>query len=284
MVAEERRARTVVDGHAEPRVARSDPLAHASAVPPLRARTGGPRSSRQRSRRPQPASPPRRLPQPAASRRGGPLAAANPAATQRQRAVEQRREPQLAERRRKRVRVEAAELHRLQVDVDRHVALDGRDDAARQRGVAVLSEVLADLALDLLGMREDLVERAVLLQQLGSGLLADPGHAGDVVARVALEPEVVGHLCRRDAVALEHLGRTVDDDVGDALLGGHDADVIGHELERVAVAGDEQHADPGFAPPPRQRAEDVVALPPFELDDGHVERGEQLLDHRETEP
>ena len=88
-------------------------------------------------------------------------------------------------------------------------------------------------------MLEHALERAVLGDQLPGGLVPDPGDARDVVGRVALEPDEVGHLLGRDAVArLDALGR-VDVDVGDAARGHHQADVLRDELERVAVGRDD---------------------------------------------
>ena len=48
------------------------------------------------------------------------------------------------------------------------------------------------------------------------GLVADAGDAGDVVGRVALEPDEVGDQLGRDAVAVDHALAVVDLRVGDA--------------------------------------------------------------------
>ena len=87
-----------------------------------------------------------------------------------------------------------------------------------------------------------------------------PGHAGDVVRGVALEPDVVGDLRRRDAEALEHGRRRVDLDVGDAAAGAHHPDVVVDHLHGVAVAGDDDRADALALGLLGQRAEDVVGL------------------------
>ena len=54
---------------------------------------------------------------------------------------------------------------------------------------------------------QHLLQRAELLQQLGRGLLADPGDAGDVVGGVAAQAHQVGDQLRRHAVALDHRRR-----------------------------------------------------------------------------
>ena len=61
----------------------------------------------------------------------------------------------------------------------------------------VLAQVAADHALDLVGVLEQRVEPAVLAEPLDRGLLADLGHAGQVVARLADQRRDVGILLGR---------------------------------------------------------------------------------------
>ena len=83
-----------------------------------------------------------------------------------------------------------------------------------------------------------------MVDQLGGGLLADPGHAREVVARVAAQRRVLGVLRRRDARALEDPGLVVERVVGDAAAVVEHLDVrVGHQLVAVAVAGDDDHVD-----------------------------------------
>ena len=111
---------------------------------------------------------------------------------------------------------------------------------------AWLSEVLLALgAGDLVDRAQHALEVAELLQQLRRRLVADPGHAGDVVARVALQAVEVGDQLGRDAVAVDDRGVVVELRVGDPARGRHDADeALGvDELEGVAVAGDDHRRD-----------------------------------------
>ena len=87
-----------------------------------------------------------------------------------------------------------------------------------------------------------------------------PGTPGMLSERVALEADVVGDLRRRDAEALQHRGRRVDLDVGDAATGAHHPDVVVDDLHGVAVAGDDDGADTLALGLLGQRAEDVVGL------------------------
>ena len=115
-------------------------------------------------------------------------------------------------------------------------------------------------------VRVDALERAEAHEQVGGGLVADAGHARDVVGRVALEPDEVGHEPRRDAVAgLDALGR-VDVHVGHAARREQHADVLGDELERVAIVRDHARRDPLLVRAQAERADHVVGLVALELD------------------
>ena len=121
-----------------------------------------------------------------------------------------------------------------------------------------------------------LVERAVVLEQLGSGLVAHPGDARDVVGGVALERLEVDHLARRKAVALVDLGRVVDDRGGHAAAGGHQADVVAGQLEHVQVAADDGAGDALRLGLQGERADEVIGLEALQLVDGDAEGGQQL--------
>ena len=62
------------------------------------------------------------------------------------------------------------------------------------------TEVLAHLALDLVGMGDDLIEAAVLRDERRRLLGTDPRDAGDIIRRVTLEAVEVRHEPGRDAV------------------------------------------------------------------------------------
>src|SRR5262249_58720129 len=90
-------------------------------------------------------------------------------------------------------------LERLQV-LGNGYARAHRGELAREESlVAMGGESLSELALD---QREVLVETlhaAELGDQLDRGLLADAGHAGDVVDAVPHEGEQIGNLLRPDS-------------------------------------------------------------------------------------
>ena len=55
--------------------------------------------------------------------------------------------------------------------------------------------------------------------------------------------------------------------------------MLGHELIHVAVAGHQQHVAAGFLAQARHGAQDIVTFPALGLQNRHVERSEQLLNH-----
>ena len=131
-------------------------------------------------------------------------------------------------------------------------------------------------------MRDDFVQAAVLRDERACLFGADTRYAGNVVRRIALQTVKIGHERRRDAViqVIHALGRH-DRHVGQALASRDHVDVLGHKLIHVAVAGHQQHVAAGLLAQARHGSQDIVAFPALGLQNRHVERTEQLLDHRE---
>ena len=103
--------------------------------------------------------------------------------------------------------------------IERDLTLGGREVLGDPGVVGVLGQVLLALgAGDLVDRVEHVLQRAEPVEQVGGGLVADPGDAGDVVRGVALEPEEIGHQLRRDPVAVDHALAVVHLGVGDPRL------------------------------------------------------------------
>jgi hypothetical protein len=133
---------------------------------------------------------------------------------------------------------------------------------------------LGGLLVDVL---EQAVEAAVGVDELRRGLLADTGHAGKVVARVAAQRRVRDVERRRDARLLGDAGFVVERVVADAAPVVEDLDVrVLDELVAVAVARDHDRLDALVARPGREGGDDVVGLVAGELDHRHRQRGEHL--------
>ena len=167
------------------------------------------------------------------------------------------------------------------IAVELQVAPHRREHLRRARLVGELRQVLPARRRELLDVLEHLLERAVLRDELAGGLVADPRDARDVVRAVALEPDEVGDLVGPDPVArLDPLGR-VDVDVAHAARRHHQADVLGDELERVAVGRDDARPDRRFVGARRERRDHVVGLPALELEVPVAEGGDDRTEVRE---
>ncbi len=142
----------------------------------------------------------------------------------------------------------------------------------------VLAQVLPQLlGLHLVQVLVEVLHAPELLHELGRRLLADAGHAGDVVGRVALEPLEVRHLGRLDAVALAGQLLVVDDGV--PLVGAVHVDVDAgpHELDDVAVQSHKVGLEILRRRLAGQGAEHVVGLEACDANDGDLEGLDDFL-------
>ncbi len=166
---------------------------------------------------------------------------------------------------------------------DRCVCQDG-DELLREQGLlAVGLEGVLLLALEPVGLGEDLLERSELGDELFGGLLADPGHARNVVGSIAPEPEHVDGL-----EGILHLPEFADlrlvEDLGRVTLtsGLIDQGRVGYELGEILVGRDHvgDEVARGFGAF-RKSADDVVGLPAGAFDHGDVESLDEALHMRE---
>ena len=164
----------------------------------------------------------------------------------------------------------ARELVRLHGKLE--VASD-RCELPRQRHVVqVLTQAFPDLALDLVAVREQRIERRVLVEPLRSGLGADLGHARDVVGGIADESEVVDDLLGVDIELCLDTG-PIEPRVRHRV---DERDAPVDELRHVLVAGGDHDVESGCGGVLRQRADDVVGLDPFDAQQGQAERRDRL--------
>ena len=140
------------------------------------------------------------------------------------------------------------------------------------------AQALAGLALDLVDVGDDAVEAAELVDPLGGGLVADAGHAGQVVAGLADQGGLVA-VARRghEVLRLDRLGGHPPD-LGDAAHRVEDGDVLVGQLERVAVAGGDDHLHAGVAGLGGEGGDHVVGLVAGLLHHRDAQRLEDLLD------
>ena len=155
---------------------------------------------------------------------------------------------------------------RGRIDIEREIAAHRREALRRACLVGVLPHRFPARRGELVGVRDHLLERAVLRDQLPGSLVADARDPRDVVRRIALEPDEVRHLVGPDAVAELDALRRVDVDVGDAARRHHQRHVLGAELEGVAIGRDDARLHSGLVGARRDRGDHVVGLPPLELE------------------
>jgi hypothetical protein len=169
----------------------------------------------------------------------------------------------------------------IELQLDREIGEDAADLARHERRLPVLGEALAHLALHVVEVLVDRVERPELLEQAAGGLLPHARHAGDVVGGIALERLVVEHLVGAEAVALHDPGLVVDDGGGDPHARRQEADVVVDQLQPIEVAGYDHRVDPLGGRLLRERADDVIGLIALQLADGHAEHLADLAHDRE---
>ena len=169
-----------------------------------------------------------------------------------------------------------AQRQRVRTAVQRHVRLDGDQLAiqrqARQRG----AQVVADLALDLIGPVDDRGQRAVFAQPLGGGLGPAFLDAGHVVHRVAHQGEEVDDLLGAHAEFLDH---GVD---GVQTAAAHRVDqrhARPHQLGEILVTGGDGDLHALRRALQRQRADHVVGLHPLHAQQRESQRLHDA-DHR----
>ena len=157
------------------------------------------------------------------------------------------------------------------------VGADLEQLAPRGQPGQLVAQILAGGTLDLIGMRDDAVQRAVFGQPLGGGLGAHLVHAGHVVDGVAHEGLVVQHLRRAHAELGLHAGQV-------ASLAAHgvdDANVLGDELRQVLVAAGDDDLQALLRTHAGQRADHVVGLHAGHGQHAPAQQLDHLVDRRD---
>src|SRR3954465_11602850 len=107
----------------------------------------------------------------------------------------------------------------------------------------MLTERVPGLALDLVGVRDHVVEPVVLADPLGGRLGAHAGNAGGVVRALSYQCRDLRITEGRDAIPLLHGVRSDPGHLGDASARVQDRARVTDELERVTVTGADQHLE-----------------------------------------
>ena len=174
------------------------------------------------------------------------------------------------------LRIGRLQRQRLGRAGQRRVGLERHQRLREARLLREVDERLPALRLlDFGGTFEQRLEAAILIDELGGRLDADPRHARHVVDAVAAERLDVDHLLRPDAEFLAHLGGT------DRLRfqGIEHADAVVDELHQILVGGDDGDAGAALLKDARVCRDEVVGLVIGRLDPAEVE-GLRRLAHQ----
>ena len=147
-----------------------------------------------------------------------------------------------------------------------------------RRRAALLQSGSSSRRLELVDVGENVLERAVPLEQRPGRLRAYARDARHVVHAVALERQKVRHRRGRYAHlrgyrVLVHLFY-----VGDAGLGREHLYAPAHERHQILIAGKYEDLVESARAPPGERRDDVVRLHPLLLDHGEAQQAGELLD------
>ena len=149
-------------------------------------------------------------------------------------------------------------------------------------GVDVLTQVVADDTRDAVSALQQGVERTELCQPLHRGLFTDLRHTGEVVTRLADERGDIGVLLGAHSVPFDHRLGVVALELGDTLhVRVEQRDVVGDELNRVAVARAHEHVETLSGALRGERGEDVVGLEVGLLQHLNAHRREAVLQERD---
>ncbi len=163
-------------------------------------------------------------------------------------------------------------LQGLGAGVEFQVTADGGQLARQRQLLQRGAQLVADLALDLAGMLDHVVQRAPGGQPLGCSLRTHAGYARDVVRGVADQGEVIDDLPWRHAELLLH---AVGIEPG-AAHGVDQRDVFIDQLGHVLVAGGNDRVQAVRGSRCGQRADHIVRLDPLDLQQRQPQGPDQL--------
>ena len=142
----------------------------------------------------------------------------------------------------------------------RHVPHQVGELAVEYHAGQIRTQRVADLAAHRVDVVDERLQRSVFGDPLRRRLLANSRDAGQVVARVAAQRGKVRILLGRQAVLLDHSRRSEPGQFANAFTRVEHGDVVADQLQRIAVAGNDQHLVALFFGLCRQRGDQVVGF------------------------
>ena len=184
----------------------------------------------------------------------------------------QRAELEKVEQLADRLGVDLSEGEVVEPGVQRHVAHEQHHLGVGADPLLGGREVLPELGRQVVQGAEDPVQPSPFVDQLGRGLLAHPGHSGQVVAGVAPQGRILHVVGGPHAGAVQDAGLVVQlalrPPVRVVVVEHLDPGVL-HQLVGVAVAGYDDHVIAGVAALGGQGGEHVVGLVARRVHRGH---------------
>ncbi len=195
---------------------------------------------------------------------------------------------QLGVQRHQRFTIRLAAVQSVELDVQRHVDLDGRQLVGQEGHLLVFFELGRQgfgapkrQRCHFVEVRVKLFQAAVdAHQQACCGFLTDTGHAGDVVDLVAHQRQVIDDVFRADAELFFHAG-----DIQHAAGHGVDqGDVAVDQLRHVFVTGGDDHRTIRGRAAARQCADHVIGLNAFNAQQWVAEASHAVVQEVDLHP
>ena len=151
---------------------------------------------------------------------------------------------------------------------------DGDQFARHRQPVQRFAQILASRTLDLVGIGDHAVERAIFGNPFRGGLGPDFFNPGDVVDDIAHQRQVIDDAIRRHAELGQHAGHV-------ELFIAHrvdQADLGRDQLRQILVAGRHHHLMTASRCNASQRADRVVGFDAGNFEDRPAKQGDDLVD------
>ena len=171
--------------------------------------------------------------------------------------------------------------HFFKVKFYRHETVNRCQTFAQDRELRVFLDFFAQRGLrDFVGPCQKILYRIELLEQSDSGLFSDARNPGDIVRAVAHQSFEVDELCRCQTVVLDHLVIIEQSELRDSFFGDENLCLVGRQLQRVLVSGNDQRLDICLFGKPRRRSDNIVGFVAFQFQRFDAHSGQHFLEQR----
>ena len=127
-------------------------------------------------------------------------------------------------------------------------------------------------------MRVDILKGGICFKQADGCFFANTGNAGNIIGFVAHQGFVVHHLFGPDTQILFYILVKIIFGIGEAFTGQIDDDMVVHQLQQVAVTGDDFYGQSFFNRLLSHAAQNVIGFKSFHFEAGKTEDIHHLAD------